>query len=139
MPMLATSHDASKDWPIDPGLIDTRQAMPLWQDGARYLQALQRFASAHAAWQLPEGSDKAAPVMPALQEAFATAHRIKGAAANLGLTRIITAAAELESQARLGKPDGAQQAWQALHQAFHDTLPEIARLSARREEGQPLA
>src|SRR5690606_37325311 len=29
MPMLATSHDASKDWPIDPGLIDTRQAMPL--------------------------------------------------------------------------------------------------------------
>ncbi|MFT3857544.1 MAG: MHYT domain-containing protein [Aquabacterium sp.] len=107
----------------DAQLVDTARALAIWQDTARYLQALQRFIDSEA------GPPAIAASAPAdADAAFQHAHRLKGLAATLGLVRIEDCAAQVEALARQAAHEGLGAAWQAMTQALQRTRTEIERL-----------
>ncbi|HET6786782.1 MAG TPA: Hpt domain-containing protein, partial [Aquabacterium sp.] len=118
----------------DKSLIDTQQAHQRWGDVEAYQQSLHRFAQDNRSW-LTEPHQHLAPTAdPA--SAFATAHRLKGAAANLALLAVERAARQVEGLLS-PQPDAAtasaplealEAAWLDLRCAMQDTLAAIASM-----------
>ncbi len=111
----------------DATIIDLPRGLRLWQAWPAYLQALQRFASERGGWL---ATQRAAPV-PHGEQAFNEAHRLKGAAGNLGLVQIEQAALQVETLARQPAGEALSGPWQALLNSLDAATQEIARMAAQ--------
>lgn len=98
------------------GWLDWNGALSRWREPDSLLKAIANFVGNPA---LLSGLNEAAPA----GEIAATAHRIKGAAANLGLSRVQAAAASIEHH-----PVCEAGAVQALAQALEQVRDELAKL-----------
>ena len=119
----------------DPRLIDTEQAHQRWGDIAAYQQSLRHFAQDNLSW-LTEPHQQPAPTDTA--SAAATAHRLKGVAANLALLGVERAARQVEVLLSQHSPAATASApmtavaldaaWFDLRRAMQDTLTLIAHM-----------
>ena len=107
-------------------ILDLHRSIKLWQTWPPYLQALQRFAHEQAGWL---AAQRQAP-LPGHEAAFSEAHRIKGAAGNLGLVQIEQAALRVEALVRQEPGADLAATWQALLNSLDAATQEIARLAA---------
>ncbi|MDE2593322.1 MAG: PAS domain S-box protein [Burkholderiales bacterium] len=110
----------------DKCLIDTERAHQRWGDVGAYQQSLHRFAQDNMAWAITPGS--VATPADALTAAR-TAHRLRGAAANLALLAVERAAQQVEglpSQPATTASPSLDAAWAQLQRAMQETLAAIA-------------
>ena len=106
--------------PDHDALLDPVAGARRWGDHASWMDALQRFARAQT--PPPHGLDA--------QAQKATAHRLRGAAANLGLPRLTLAAGVLEGLHADAPAGQRQAAWQALWDAMAATLQALGSTTA---------
>jgi PAS domain S-box-containing protein len=113
--------------PLDPQLVDQVRALARWGQVDAYAAALRRFAREQQAW-LAKADGHMAPAN--LAAGAAEAHRIKGAAGNLGLSLLGSACERAERVAR--QADDAQwpAAWSEVRTALQATVDALAALSA---------
>ncbi len=100
-------------------LIDVLQGLARWGDVQPYHQALRRFVQDQTRW-LDTPEFQQAP--DALAEARITAHRLQGAAANLGLMALAQAARRVERCDADTPSTQRGQAWRQLRMVLRDTL-----------------
>ncbi len=125
-----TAHDGDADHraqPLSPAgtdalLVDVQQGLARWGDVQPYHQALRRFAQEQAVW-LDAAQHQQAP--DTIAQAQATAHRLQGAAANLGLVALVQAARRVERGDADTPSTQRGQAWRQLRQVLHDTLAAV--------------
>ena len=103
-------------------LVDVQQGLARWGDVLPYHQALRRFAQEQAVW-LDAAEHQQAP--DTIAQAQATAHRLQGAAANLGLVALVQAARRVERGNADTPSTQRGQAWRQLRQVLHDTLAAV--------------
>jgi HPt (histidine-containing phosphotransfer) domain-containing protein len=102
--------------------VDVQQGLARWGDVLPYHQALRRFAQEQAIW-LDAAEHQQAP--DTIAQAQATAHRLQGAAANLGLVALVQAARRVERGNADTPSTQRGQAWRQLRQVLHDTLAAV--------------
>jgi len=103
-------------------LVDVQQGLARWGDVPPYHQALHRFAQEQARWlDAPEHQQPP----DTLTQAQATAHRLQGAAANLGLTALTQAARRVERCDADSPSTQRGQAWRQLRTVLRDTLDAV--------------
>ncbi|MBH2016801.1 MAG: PAS domain S-box protein [Burkholderiales bacterium] len=118
-----------------PRWLDAPAGALRWGDPASWSGALQRFARGQSAPAGEPGPGDGAD----LATRRAEAHRLRGAAANLGLPRLSEAAAAMEATPE-GAPLAQQQAaWDALQAALQGTLRAIRGASAASASAPPEA
>ena len=107
-----------------PSWLDPQSGAQRWGDHASWSAALQRFARGQAtpACDPEDASNDAHKDTPARR---AEAHRLRGAAANLGLPRLTQAAAAVEATPDDAPQAQQQAAWDALLAALQGTLKAI--------------
>ena len=115
--------------PPAPSGIDLEAGRARWLDDQAYHRALRRFAQDEMTW-LTAPEQTACP--DTSLEAQQWAHRLKGAAANLGLNSIARAAHQVEVVCHPMSPSQTSpqlpQRWADLRRAMESTLPQIATL-----------
>ena len=115
-----------------PAWLDAPSGAQRWGDHASWSAALQRFARGQATPACdPEDASKDAPARRA------EAHRLRGAAANLGLPRLTQAAAAMEATPDDAPPAQQQAAWDALQAALQGTLKAIGDARGAPTEEAP--
>ncbi len=119
-PQPPTSDDAaSTTQPDTPLFVDLQQGLERWGELAPYHQALRRFAQEQERW-LEAAEHQQAP--DTLAQAQATAHRLQGAAANLGLSALTQAAQQVEAADEHTPFTQRGQAWLQLRKTLRSTL-----------------
>ncbi|WP_202412136.1 PAS domain S-box protein [Duganella fentianensis] len=109
--------------------LDWNGALSRWREPASLLKAISNFIGNP---DVLSGLERAA----APEQLGALAHKIKGAAANLGLNRVVAAAAAIEHDAAL-----APGAVQALEAALDQVRSELAKMDgayAAQQDAQPV-
>ena len=112
--------------PPAPSGIDLESGRARWMDEQAYHRALRRFAQEQMSW-LTDPAQTTCPADPLVAQQWA--HRLKGAAANLGLNGIARAAHHAETCG--AHPDQAMQLpqrWADLQHTIETTLPQLATL-----------
>ncbi|MCH8180850.1 MAG: PAS domain S-box protein [Proteobacteria bacterium] len=129
-PGTAADAAAHEDGPL---LVDVAQGQVRWGDLPSFQRGLRRFAEDQARW-LDARENQQAP--DTLAQAHAAAHRLRGAAANLGLDVLAQAARQVEA-CRDDTPSTQRgQAWLQMCQALGDTLAVIQDLMPPAEPAQ---
>lgn len=103
------------------------QAIRIWKDDSVYIRALRSFAEHH--------TEDANRIRKSLEEesspftsAHATAHALKGVAANLFLTQVASAASRLDEHLKMGRRDDALNAIASLDSALSRAAEAIGTL-----------
>ncbi|MFW9617451.1 MHYT domain-containing protein [Aquabacterium sp.] len=107
--------------------LDMPQGLARWGDAQAYHRALQQFSQQQQAWLL--APEQVEPPVP-LDALIAQAHRLKGAASNLGLIGLSQHAAVLERFTPDTPAALRTQAWANLREAIEATLTALAAVTS---------
>jgi PAS domain S-box-containing protein len=113
------------DTPDTDSVIDTVTVRQLWQDISKHQKAAAGFLS--------EPGNQPSMLRQQGNDPAATAHRLRGAAANLGFHHLSKALAELESALKTGQP-ASEALWASAQQRFEEAEDWLRQEAGSTEE-----